>query len=138
MECTIKHVDQLLFHTATGSGHTFSMDAAKAVGGSDLAARPMELILAGAGGCMSIDIVLMLQKSRQKLKDYQVKVSGERAEVEPKVFTSIHFHFDFYGEDLNEAAIQRAIDLSHEKYCSASIMLAKTAKLSFSFAIHDA
>jgi putative redox protein len=138
MECTIKHVDQLLFHAQTGSGHCLSMDAAASVGGQDLAARPMELLLAGAGGCMSIDIVMMLKKSRQELKDYQVKVTGTRADVEPKVFTNIHFHFDFYGQNLDEKAIQRAIDLSHQKYCSASIMLGKTADLTFSFATHVA
>ena len=126
------------FVAQTGSGHTLVMDgtpdAAKPDnGGANLAPRPMETVLAGAGGCTAYDVVLILKRGRQDVRGCSVKLSAERAEVDPKVFTRINMHFVVTGKGLTSSAVERAIAMSHDKYCSATIMLGKTADISTSF-----
>ena len=125
------------FLAETGSGHLVTMDGAPDGGGRNLAPRPMEVVLAGTGGCTAYDVVLILRKSGQDIRGCEVKLSSERAEKDPKVFTKIHFHFIVTGRKLKPNLVERAIKLSHEKYCSASIMLEKTAELTHSFEIVD-
>ena len=134
MECTINWMPSvgMGFVAETGSGHLITMDGAPAGGGRDLAPRPMETVLAGTGGCTAYDVVLILQRGRHDVRGCQVKLTAERAEADPKVFTRIHMHFVVTGRGLAEAVVQRAIALSHERYCSASIMLAKTAAITTS------
>ena len=135
MECTINWLaaSGMGFVAETGSGHTLVMDGAPDGGGRNLAPRPMETVLAGTGGCTAYDVVLILKRGRHDVRGCQVKVTSERAASEPKVFTKIHMHFTVSGKDLPETAVQRAIQMSHEKYCSASIMLGKTADITTSF-----
>ena len=123
------------FRAETGSGHTVTMDGAPEAGGHNTAARPMELVLAGTGGCTAFDVVLILKRSREEVLGCDVTLQAERAAVDPKVFTKINFHFTVSGKNLKPAAVERAVKLSHEKYCSASIMLAKTAEITHSFEI---
>ncbi len=140
MECTIDWVPArgMAFVAETGSGHLLTMDGAADGGGRDLAPRPMETVLAGTGGCTAYDVVLILQRGRHDVRGCQVAVKAERAAVDPKVFTSLHMHFKVSGRGLAAAAVERAIALSHEKYCSASIMLAKTATITTSFELIEA
>jgi putative redox protein len=135
MECTVRWHDGMSFVAETGSGHLVAMDGAPEAGGRNLAPRPMELILAGAGGCTAFDVVLILRRGRLEVSGCEAKLSAERAEADPKVFTRIHFHFTVRGRNLKPDAVERAIKLSAEKYCSASIMLGKTAELSHSWEI---
>ena len=146
MECTVSWTGAvgtrsgMGFVAETGSGHMLNMDGAPdertpANGGQNLAARPMELLLAGMGGCTAYDVVLILKRGRHAVRGCTVQLQAQRAEVEPKVFTQINMHFTVTGQDLPEAAVERAIALSHEKYCSASIMLGKTAQITTSFAV---
>jgi len=126
------------FVAQTGSGHTLVMDGAPDAakpdnGGANLAPRPMETVLAGAGGCTAYDVVLILKRGRQDVRGCSVKLSAERAEVDPKVFTRINMHFVVTGKGLTSSAVERAIAMSHDKYCSATIMLGKTAVISTSF-----
>ncbi|MDR1227788.1 MAG: OsmC family protein [Azoarcus sp.] len=132
MECTVEWTgaDGMTFLAETGSGHLLAMDGAPEGGGRDLAPRPMETILAGAGGCTAYDVVLILKRSRQDVRGCSVRLEAERAETDPKVFTRIHFHFTVSGRRLRPEAVERAIRLSAEKYCSASVMLGKTAEIS--------
>ena len=123
------------FVAETGSGHFLTMDGAADGGGRNLAPRPMETVLAGAGGCTAYDVVLILKRGRHDVRGCTVKVSAERATVDPKVFTRIHMRFTVSGRGLPEPAVARAIELSHQRYCSASIMLAKTAEITTSFEI---
>jgi putative redox protein len=123
------------FIAETGSGHMVPMDGAPAAGGRDLAPRPMELLLAGAGGCTSFDIVMILKKGRQDVRGCEVKLTAERAEEDPKVFTKINLHFVVTGKGLKPEAVERAVKLSAEKYCSASIMLGKTAEMTHTFEV---
>jgi putative redox protein len=123
------------FRAQTGSGHMVVMDGAPEAGGHNLAPRPMEMVLLGTGGCTAFDVVLILQRGREDVRGCDVTLKAERAETEPKVFTTIHFHFTVTGRNLKPAAVERAVKLSHEKYCSASIMLAKTAAITHSFDI---
>jgi putative redox protein len=134
MECTIQWQPGLgmAFVAETGSGHLLTMDGAPDGGGRNLAPRPMETVLAGTGACTAYDVVLILQRGRQDVRGCEVKLQAERAATDPKVFTRIHFHFTVSGRDLNEAAVARAIDLSHEKYCSATAMLVRTAAITHS------
>ena len=134
MECTINWMgaDGMAFVAETGSGHLLAMDGAPDGGGRNLAPRPMETVLAGTGGCTAYDVVLILKRGRHDVRGCQVKLQAERAETEPKVFTKIHMHFIVTGRGLARAAVERAVALSHEKYCSASIMLAKTAEITTS------
>jgi putative redox protein len=128
----------MLFTAQTGSGHVAVMDGAPEGGGNDLAPRPMELLLAGTGGCAAYDVVLILKRGRHAVQGCSVTLKAERAEVDPKVFTRIEFAFTVTGKSLSRAAVERAVQLSHEKYCSASAMLAKTAELHFSVTIEEA
>jgi putative redox protein len=139
MECTVRWtgLSGMSFLAETGSGHLVTMDGAPDGGGRNLAPRPMEVVLAGTGGCTAYDVVLILRKSGQDIRGCEVKLSSERAEKDPKVFTKIHFHFIVTGRKLKPNLVERAIKLSHEKYCSASIMLEKTAEMTHSFEIVD-
>ncbi|MBK7062989.1 MAG: OsmC family protein [Rubrivivax sp.] len=134
MECTVNWMPAMGmgFVAETGSGHVLVMDGAADGGGRDLAPRPMETVLAGTGGCTAYDVVLILQRGRHDVRGCQLKLTAERAAVDPKVFTRIHMHFIVTGRDLPAAAVERAIALSHERYCSASIMLGKTAEITTS------
>jgi putative redox protein len=123
------------FLAETGSGHLVTMDGAPDGGGRNLAPRPMEIVLAGTGGCTAYDVVLILRKSGQDIRGCEVTLKAERAEKDPKVFTKLHFHFIVTGANLKPNLVERAIKLSHEKYCSASIMLEKTAEMSHTFEI---
>ena len=140
MECTINWLPGtgMGFVAETGSGHLLTMDGAPDGGGRNLAPRPMETVLAGTGGCTAYDVVLILKRARQLVSGCVVKINADRADTEPKVFTRIHMHFTVSGRGLNEAAVSRAIQLSHEKYCSASAMLAKTAQMTTGFDIVEA
>lgn len=129
MECTVRWHEGMSFIAETGSGHMVPMDGAPSAGGRDLAPRPMELLLAGAGGCTSFDVIMILKKGRQDIVDCEVRLSAERAEDDPKVFTRIDMHFVVTGRNLKPEAVERAVKLSAEKYCSASIMLGKTAEM---------
>jgi putative redox protein len=126
------------FVAETGSGHTLMMDGAPDAakpenGGQNLAPRPLEMLLAGTGGCTAYDVVLILKRGRHDVQGCTVQLTAERAEVDPKVFTKIHMQFKVTGKSLPHAAVERAIAMSHEKYCSASIMLAKTADITTGF-----
>jgi putative redox protein len=144
MECTVTWTgaagtrSSMGFVAETGSGHVLQMDGAPDParpehGGANLAPRPMEALLAGTGGCSAYDVVLILKRGRHDVRGCSVKLSSERAQTDPKVFTQIHMHFTVRGRGIPEAALQRAIELSHEKYCSASVMLGKTAAITTSF-----
>jgi putative redox protein len=137
MECTVNWVPAMGmgFVAETGSGHVLTMDGAPDGGGRDLAPRPMETVLAGTGGCTAYDVVLILKRGRHDVRGCQVRVEADRADTDPKVFTRIHMHFTVTGKDLAASAVERAIALSHERYCSASIMLAKTAAITTSHEI---
>jgi putative redox protein len=146
MECTVSWTgatgtrSRMGFVAETGSGHVLTMDGAPdparpGHGGQNLAPRPMETVLAGTGGCTAYDVVLILQRGRHDVRGCSVKLTSERADTDPKVFTRIHMHFTLTGKDIPAAAVERAIAMSHEKYCSASIMLAKTAEITTSFEI---
>lgn len=138
MECTVKWLGSdngMSFIAETGSKHVINMDGAPEAGGRDLAPRPMELVLAGTGGCTAFDVVLILKKGRHAVSGCDVSLQAERADTDPKVFTKIHFHFKVKGSKLKPEAVERAIALSKEKYCSASIMLGKTAEITHDFEI---
>ncbi len=140
MECTINWLPAhgMAFSAETGSGHLLTMDGAPDGGGRNLAPRPMETLLAGAGGCTAYDVVLILQRGRHDVRGCQVKLSAERAETDPKVFTRLNLHFVVTGRGLTASAVDRAVKLSHDKYCSATIMLAKTAEITTSFELVEA
>jgi putative redox protein len=130
------------FVAETGSGHTLAMDGAPDAdkpenGGQNLAPRPLELLLAGAGGCTAYDVVLILKRGRHAVSGCTVKLTAERAPVDPKVFTAINMHFTVTGKAVPATAVERAITMSHEKYCSASIMLGKTASITTSFEVQE-
>ena len=147
MECTVNWVgpassagtaSAMKFLAETGSGHTLVMDGAPDTakpgnGGANLAPRPMETLLAGAGGCTAYDVVLILKRGRQDVRGCSVQLKSERADIDPKVFTKIHMHFTVTGKALTALAVERAIAMSHDKYCSATIMLGKTADITTSF-----
>ena len=135
MKARVKWVEDVCFMGETESGHAVIMDASPEVGGRNLGMRPMEMLLVGMGGCSSIDVVTILKKSRQPITDCVAEISAERADDIPKVFTKIHVHFVVTGKGLNPAQVERAVNLSAEKYCSASIMLGKAAQMSHDFEI---
>lgn len=139
MECTIDWggPEGMLFVARTGSGHVVAMDGAPEGGGNNLAPRPMEMLLAGTGGCAAYDVVLILKRGRHRVTHCQIKLQSERADTDPKVFTKVHFEFIVSGHGLPAAAVERAVKLSHEKYCSASAILAHTATLTHSVRIID-
>jgi putative redox protein len=128
----------MTFVAESGSGHAVVVDAAPDVGGRDLGPRPMELVLMGAGACSAIDVVHILRKARQPITDCVVELDSERAPEDPKVFTRIHFHYVVTGTGLSATQVERAIKLSKDKYCSATIMLAKTAEITFDFEVREA
>ena len=123
------------FEAIADSGHKVMMDASPAVGGDNRGSRPMELLLMGLGGCSSIDVTMMLEKSRQNVIDCKAVIEAERADAVPAVFTSIHVHFIVTGKGLSDKHVERAVKLSAEKYCSASIMLAKAVEITHDFEI---
>ena len=137
MECKINWLagSGMAFMAETGTGHILNMDGAPEAGGRNLAPRPMELMLAGAGGCTAFDVVLILQRSRQNISACEVSLQAERAETDPKVFTKINLHFTVKGKDLDPSKVERAINLSHHKYCSATAMLANTAEITHTFEV---
>ncbi|MBN8507701.1 MAG: OsmC family protein [Burkholderiales bacterium] len=137
MDCTIRWQPDagMAFIAETGSGHLLTMDGAADGGGRNLAPRPMETVLAGTGGCAAYDVVLILKRGRHEVTGCEVRLQAERAATDPKVFTRIRMHFVVRGRGLSEAAVARAVALSHDKYCSASAMLAKTAQIDTSFEI---
>ena len=138
MDCKVSWFDGMSFVAETGSGHLLAMDGAPDAGGRNLAPRPMELVLAGTGGCSAFDVVMILKRGRQKISACNVTLRAERCESDPKVFTRIHMHFVLTGKDLKPESIERAIKLSAEKYCSASIMLGKTAAITHDWEIIEA
>ena len=141
MDCTVRWVGNdagMSFIAETGSGHAVVMDGAPEAGGRNLGPRPMEMLLAGTGGCSAFDVVLILKKGRQAVSGCEVSLKAERADSDPKVFTQIHFHYRVTGKQLKPDAVARAIELSKEKYCSASIMMAETAKITYDFEIIEA
>ena len=139
MECRVKWTgDGMSFVAETGSNHSLVMDGAPEAGGRNLAPRPMELLLAGTGGCTAFDVVLILKKGRHAVSGCEVSLQAERAEAEPRVFIHIHLHFRVSGKQLKPDAVARAIELSKDKYCSASIMLGKTATITHDFEIVEA
>lgn len=136
MECSVKWTgDGMSFVARTGSGHLVAMDGAPEGGGNNLAPRPMEMVLAGTGGCTAYDVVLILKRGRHDVRGCDVEVSAERAGSDPKVFTRIAMKFVVRGRNLGREAVLRAVQLSHDKYCSATAMLAKTAEITHSVEI---
>ena len=137
MKARIKWVEGVLFVGESGSGHAMVMDGAPEGGGRNLGMRPMETVLIGTGGCSAYDVVHILKKSRAAITDCVVEIESERAAEDPKVFTKIHLHFVVSGRNLKPQQVERAIQLSAEKYCSASIMLGKTAVITHDFEIRE-
>ena len=137
MDCTVRWTggEGMTFLAETGSNHVVAMDGAPDGGGKNLAPRPMEMVLVGTGGCTAYDVVVILRKSGQAVTGCEVKLTSERAATDPKVFTKIHMHFVVRGKGLKRNVVEHAIRLSHEKYCSASIMLGKTAEITTSFEV---
>jgi len=152
MECTVNWAglnsatgskSGMTFIAETGSGHTLVMDGAPDEakpenGGANLAPRPMETVLAGTGGCTAYDVVLILKRGRHDVRGCTVKLTSERAPVDPKIFTNIHMHFTVTGKAVAASAVERAIAMSHDKYCSATIMLGKMAEITTSFEVLEA
>lgn len=149
MECTVSWTGAagtrsgMGFVAETGSGHVLTMDGAPDTakpenGGLNLAPRPMETVLAGTGGCAAYDVVLILKRGRHQVQGCSVKLTAERAPVDPKVFTAINMHFTVTGKGIPADAVERAVALSHDKYCSATIMLGKTAEVTTSFEVREA
>ena len=137
MKARVKWLDNMSFVGETGSGHSVVMDGAPEAGGRNLAARPMEMVLIGMGGCTAFDVVMILKKARQPINDCIVELSAERSGEIPKVFTKIHAHYIVKGSGLSEKQVEKAVNLTAEKYCSVSIMLAATAELTHDFEIID-
>lgn len=137
MECTVRWGDGMTFVAETGSGHLVTMDGAPDGGGRNLAPRPMEVVLAGAGGCTAYDVVVILKKNGQAISGCEVSLRAERAAADPKVFTKIHYHFVVRGRNLKRNLVEQAVRLTHEKYCSATAMLAHSAEITKDFEILD-
>lgn len=137
MKARIRLVEDMTFIAESGSGHAVVLDSSPEVGGRDLGPRPMELLLMGTGACSAIDVVHILRKSRQPVAGCVVELDADRAEDDPKVFTRIRMHYVVTGKGLNPAQVERAIKLSKEKYCSASVMLEKTAEFSVDYEIRE-
>jgi putative redox protein len=135
MDCTVRWGNGMTFVAETGSGHLVTMDGAPDGGGRNLAPRPMEVVLAGAGGCTAYDVVVILKKNGQDISGCDVSLKAERATTDPKVFTKIHYHFVVRGKNLKRNLVEQAVRLTHEKYCSATAILAKTAEITKEFEI---
>ncbi|SRR6056297_1611122 len=135
MKASVKWVEDMTFMGETGSGHAMIIDGPPDHGGHNRGMRPMELLLLGMAGCTAVDVIAMLRKGRQQVADCVVDIAAERADSVPKVFTRIHAHYRISGHALKESQVRRAVELSAEKYCSASVMLGKTAEISHDFEI---
>jgi len=138
MKVRIKWLEGVAFVAETETSHAFVMDGSPEGGGRNLGPRPMETVLAGTGGCTAYDVVSILRKARQDVTDVAIEMDADRATTDPKVFTRIHMHFVVTGKDVPEAAVERAVQMSHDKYCSATIMLGKTAEITTSFEVISA
>jgi putative redox protein len=138
MKARVKWLDHMSFVGESESGHTVVMDGSPDVGGRNLAARPMEMVLLGMGGCTAFDVVMILQRARQPITDCIIELSAERSDEVPRVFTKIHAHYIVKGKGLSEKQVEKAVSLSAEKYCSVSIMLGKTAQITHDFEILEA
>lgn len=138
MHASIKWLDGMAFEGTTGSGHTVTVDGPPDLGGRDRGPRPMELLLLGLGSCSAVDVVHILQRGRHDVVDCSVELEAERADEPPKVFTRIHLHYRVVGRGLRSAVVRRAVELSAEKYCSASIMLAKAAEITHDYEVIEA
>ena len=138
MKARIKLADGMTFVAESGSGHAVVVDASPDIGGRDLGPRPMELVLMGTGACSAVDVVLILRRSRQDVVDCVVEMEGERATEDPKVFTRVNFHYVLTGRNLSPSHVERAINLSREKYCSATAMIAHTAQVTTNYEIREA
>ncbi|MBT4553444.1 MAG: OsmC family protein [Candidatus Thioglobus sp.] len=136
MKITVRWVNDMTMVGESASGHAIVMDGPEEAGGNNLGIRPMEMLLLGMGGCTTIDVLSMLKKMREKVRDCRAEITAERADEHPKVFTKIHIHFVIEGTNLDEKKVGKAIGLSADKYCSASIMLGKTAVVTHDFEIH--
>jgi putative redox protein len=135
MNVRIKWMDNVTFVGETGSGHAVVMDGPPEHGGHNIAARPMEMVLLGLGGCTAFDVVIILKKARQPVTGCQVDIEAERADGIPAVFTRIHVHYTVSGKELSDTQVQRAVRLSAEKYCSVTVMLAKTAEITHDYEV---
>ena len=135
MKARVKWVEDVQFVGESGTKHSLIMDGPENLGGHGTGMRPMELLLLGLGGCTSFDVVEMLKKSRQNIVDCVVEIDGQRSESVPKIFTDIHVHYIITGSNIKEAQVKRAIELSSEKYCSASLMLGKSANITHDYEI---
>ena len=135
MSCAVRWAGEMTFLAESGSGHVVAMDGAPEGGGRNLAPRPMEMVLLGTGGCTAYDVVVILRKSGQAVTGCEVKLAAERAGADPKVFTRIHMQFTVRGKGVKRNLVEHAIRLSHDKYCSASIMLGKTAEITTGFEV---
>ena len=135
MKARVKWVEDVQFVGESGTKHSLIMDGPEDLGGHGTGMRPMELLLLGLGGCTSFDVVEMLKKSRQNIVDCVVEIDGQRSESVPKIFTDIHIHYIITGSNIKEAQVKRAIELSSEKYCSASLMLGKSANITHDYEI---
>lgn len=138
MKTRITWLEKMAYSARSASGHALVLDGPPELGGQNLGPRPMEMLLMGLGGCTAIDVVNILRKSRQDLQGCELELEADRADTDPKVFTQIRVHFILTGKNLSAQHVQRAIDLSAEKYCSASIMLGKTAQISHTYEIREA
>jgi putative redox protein len=137
MKARVKWVEDVMFLGESGTGHTVVMDGPEEAGGHGTGMRPMELLLLGMGGCTAYDVIEILKKSRQDVRDCVVEIDGERSEEIPKVYTNIHVHYKVTGKDVKANFVERAIKMSTEKYCSATLMLAKTATVTHDYEIID-
>ncbi|SFV77711.1 OsmC/Ohr family protein [hydrothermal vent metagenome] len=137
MKTTVRWIDGMMMVGESPSGHAIVMDGPEDLGGKNLGIRPMEMLLLGLGGCTTIDVISTLKKMREEVRDCHVEISAERADDHPKVFTRIHINFVVEGSNLNEKKVSKAVSLSADKYCSASIMLGKTADVTHDFEIHE-
>jgi len=137
MKARVKWLDNMTFVGESGSGHSIVMDGAVDSGGRNLAARPMEMVLMGMGGCTAFDVVMILKKARQPISDCIVELTAERSDEIPKVFTKIHVHYRVIGDGLGVKQVKKAVDLTAEKYCSVSVMLAATAEITHDFEINE-
>ena len=135
MDCTVRWTGGMTFLAETGSNHLLTMDGAPEGGGRNLAPSPMEVVLAGAGGCTAYDVVVILKKNGQDVTGCEVRLEAERAAADPKVFSRIHSHFTIRGRSLKRKLVEQAVRLTHEKYCSATAMLGKTAEITKDFEI---
>jgi len=137
MKARVKWVEDLMFLGESGTGHSIVMDGPEELGGHGTGMRPMELLLLGMGGCTSFDMIQILKKARQDIRDCVVEIDSERSETVPKVFTKIHVHYKVSGKNLKESQVKRAVELSTEKYCSASIMLGQSAEITHDYEVID-